>query len=112
MISAESFRLSKPREVITQKNYIQIGRSAKKEHGNDIVFSDDKTISRIHLKVTAYRGGFMIEDMSANGTFVNAERIRKGVRKFVRPSDNIVMGKNGTKLNLNDPKIQNLLRNQ
>jgi hypothetical protein len=97
----------KPKPIV--KTFVQVGRSDKKEHGNDITFATDKTMSRIHLKVTAYRGGFMIEDMSANGTFVNAERVRKGVKKFVRPSDNIVMGKNGTKLNLNDPKIQNLL---
>jgi len=93
------------------KRFVQVGRSDKKEHGNDIYFLKDKTISRVHLRVTAYRGGFMIEDLrSANGTFVNAERIRHGIKKFVRPStDIIVMGKNGTTLNLNDPKIQNLL---
>ena len=93
------------------KTFVQVGRSSKKEDGNDISYTKDKTISRKHLRVTAYRGGFMIEDLrSSNGTFVNAERIRNGIKKFVRPStDTIVMGKNGTTLNLNDPKIQNLL---
>jgi hypothetical protein len=91
------------------KGYVQVGRSVKEEHGNDIAFEDDQTMSRIHLNITAFEGGFFIEDLSANGTYVNAERLEKGSKKFVKPSDEIIMGRRGTKLNLNDPKIQELL---
>lgn len=96
-------------EEVKHKGYVQVGRSDKEEHGNDIIFKDDKTLSRVHLVVTAYKGGFFIEDKSANGTFVNAQKIEKGVKQFVKPSDEIVLGRNGTKLNLNEQKIQDLL---
>lgn len=98
-------------EEVKHKGYVQVGRSANEEYANDLVFPNDTTISRVHLKVTAYKGGFYIEDMSAAGTFINAQRIEKGVKQFVKPGPetDIVLGRKGTKLNLNEQKIQDLL---
>ena len=91
------------------KDYVQIGRSAKVEHGNDIIFKTDKTLSRIHLVVTAEKGEFYIEDRSANGTFVNGEKIEKGVKVLVKLSDEIRIGREETLVMLSHPKIAKLI---
>lgn len=91
------------------KDYVQIGRSAKVEHGNDIIFKTDKTLSRIHLVVTAEKGEFYIEDRSANGTFVNGEKIEKGVKVLVKLSDEIRIGREETLVSLSHPKIAKLI---
>jgi hypothetical protein len=100
-----------PKEVI--KDFVQVGRSDDPKYGNDIVIGNDpidRTVSRVHLKVKAYgRGGFFIEDMSSLGTFVNGVKIKENEKKFVKIDDSVVLGKENTKLNLNDPKIQALL---
>lgn len=95
--------------IPTVKDFIQIGRSAKPEHGNDIVFKTDKTLSRIHLVVTAEEGEFFIEDRSANGTFVNGAKIEKGVKALVQINDEIRIGREGTLVELSDPKISRLI---
>jgi len=91
------------------KDFVQIGRSPKPEHGNDIVFETDKTVSRVHLVVTAEDGEFYIEDRSANGTFVNGKKIEKGVKSLVQMSDEIRIGREGTLVELSDPKISKLI---
>lgn len=91
------------------KGFIQIGRSDKKKDGNDIFYPDDKSISRVHLYVTTYKGGFFIEDVSTNGTFVNSQKVEKGVKQFVTQTDQITLGTKDTTLNLNIEIIQKLL---
>lgn len=93
----------------TSKGFVQIGRSSKIEHGNDIVFKDDRTLSRIHLVVTVENNEFFIEDRSANGTFVNGLKIEKGVKYPVTIHDEIRIGREGTVVDLNHQKIQELL---
>lgn len=93
----------------THKGFVQIGRSSKAEHANDIVFKDDRTLSRIHLVVTVEKNEFLIEDRSANGTFVNGLKIQKGVKHPVTYNDEIRIGREGTLVDLNHPKIQELL---
>jgi uncharacterized protein YlaN (UPF0358 family) len=95
--------------IPTVKDFVQIGRSAKPEHGNDIVFKTDKTLSRVHLVVTAEKGEFFIEDRSANGTFVNGVKIEKGVKALVHLNDEIRIGREGTLVELNNPKISKLI---
>ena len=74
-----------------------------------IVFKTDKTLSRIHLVVTAEEGEFFIEDRSANGTFVNGAKIEKGVKALVQINDEIRIGREGTLVELSDPKISRLI---
>jgi hypothetical protein len=95
--------------IPTVKDFVQIGRSSKPEHGNDIIFKTDKTLSRIHLVVTAEKGEFYIEDRSANGTFVNGTKIEKGVKFLVNIDDEIRIGREGTLVELRDSKIARLI---
>jgi len=89
-------------------SFVQIGRGS--QSGNDIVIGrDDKTVSRIHLKITAHKQGFFLEDLSSMGTYVNGERIEKNVKKFVTVKHTVVLGKKNCILDLTDIKIQALL---
>jgi len=92
------------------KQHVQIGRSAKPEHGNDIIFSDDKTLSRVHLVVSVENGQYFLEDRSANGTFVNGCKLEKGVKSLVSMEDEIRIGREGTLVELSDAKIAKLLK--
>lgn len=105
---------SEPEEEIIEekpkKDFVQVGRSAKPEHDNDLIISVGD-ISRIHLKISYYKGGYFIEDLSsANGTYINSVRLEANVRQFVRQDDKITLGKNATLLNLNEPVIQDLVK--
>ena len=90
-------------------NFVQIGRSTKPEHGNDIVFPNDKTLSRVHLLISAVEEQYFLEDRSANGTFVNGLKIEKGVKIPVSVKDEIRIGRGGTLVELKHPKILGLL---
>ena len=58
---------------------LQIGRG--RHSGNDIVLCpDDKTVSRIHLRLIPYKNGFFLEDLSSMGTYVDGERIEKNIK--------------------------------
>ena len=105
----EPLNLETTIQIPKARNFVQIGRSAKPEHGNDIIFKTDKTLSRIHLVVTAEEGQFFIEDRSANGTFVNGVKIEKGVKSLVQVSDEIRIGREGTLVELSNPKIYKLI---
>ena len=90
-----------------RESYIQIGRGTQND--NDIVLGEnDKTISRVHLRITAHKQGFFIEDLSSMGTYVNEERIKKNVKKFVTMKHHVVLGKKNCLLDLSDVKIQAL----
>ena len=90
-------------------DFVQIGRSAKPEHGNDIIFPNDKTLSRVHLVISVVEGQYFVEDRSANGTFINGSKIEKGVRTPVFMGDEIRIGRGGTLIELENPKIVELL---
>jgi len=107
----EPLRLEGGTKVIipSAKDFVQIGRSSKPEHGNDIVFKTDKTLSRVHLVITVEKGEFFIEDRSANGTFVNGAKIEKGITVLVHLNDEIRIGREGTLVELSDPKISRLI---
>ena len=107
MIISSHVNLSKRVEKV--KNFVQIGRSDRKEHGNDIIFKKDRTLSRIHLVITVDEGDFYIEDRSANGTFVNGKKIEKGIKLPVKIDDEIRIGREETLIDLNEQKIQDLL---
>jgi len=99
-----NFKLEAPTHA-----FVQIGRSVKPEHGNDIIFPNDRTLSRIHLVITAQNGQLYIEDRSANGTFLNGVKIEKGIKVPVKIEDEIRIGRDGTLVDLEHEKIQKLI---
>lgn len=93
----------------TQK-YIQVGRGT--QSGNDIIMGEeDKTVSRTHVRISAYKQGFFMEDLSTMGTYVDGQKIEKNKKKFVTTKSNIVLGKKNCILDLGHLKIQSLLEN-
>jgi hypothetical protein len=67
----------------------RIGRG----HGADLLL-DHEMVSRIHAQVVEHGGVYMLEDLrSANGTFVNDERVK---RRALRDRDEIRVG--GTRM--------------
>lgn len=59
----------------------------KKENSMDLVINED-TISRIHAKFTLEKSGCYLEDLnSTNGTFINGNRLKEGVRKKLEEGD-------------------------
>ena len=65
------------------------GLSLGRSHENDVVLADDRA-SRHHARVDLQEGAWVILDLgSANGTFVNGERVRQQV---LRPGDEIRIG--------------------
>jgi pSer/pThr/pTyr-binding forkhead associated (FHA) protein len=58
---------------------------------NDIILSEDPTVSRIHAVLEDYGAGWTIRDVgAANGTFVNGERIHSEM--VLRHGDEIRVG--------------------
>jgi hypothetical protein len=108
IITEENLNISLSDNKKSIKKYIQIGRSDRPEHGNDIVFKHDKTLSRVHLVITFSKNKFFIEDRSANGTFINGVKIEKGIKCSVEPNDEIKIGRKGTIIDINREEIQNL----
>jgi len=81
----EIYRREKP--VAThrfQDREVQIGRSSR----NDLALLDE-TISRHHAVLVLVEGGYVIRDLSTNGTFVNGKRIRTA---SLRERDRIDIG--------------------
>ena len=91
-----------------EQEYIQVGRGT--QSGNDIIIGEnDKTVSRTHVRITAYKQGFFVEDLSTMGTYVDGQKIEKNKKKFVTSKNNIVLGKKNCVLDLAHFKIQSLL---
>ncbi|MGH8973159.1 MAG: FHA domain-containing protein, partial [Acidimicrobiia bacterium] len=58
---------------------------------NDVVVLLDPSVSRLHAVIERYPTGFCLRDLgSANGTFVNGERVVSEVR--IRAGDEIRLG--------------------
>jgi len=93
----------------SMNDFVQIGRSTKPEHGNDIVFPNDKTLSRVHMVISAVEGQYFVEDRSANGTFINGNKIEKGVKTPVSVEDEIRIGRGGTLIEFSHSKIIELI---
>ena len=92
---------------INIKESIQVGRGLNND--NDIIIGEeDRTVSRVHLKISTYKQGFFIEDVSTMGTFVDGKQIEKNVKKYVTIQNEIRLGQKKTILDLNHPTIKTL----
>jgi rRNA-processing protein FCF1 len=66
----------------------------------DIQIAGDD-IAKEHARLYKYNNGYYIEDAGdTSGVYVNAEKVDKNVKKYVRFQDHITLGKNGQVLNL------------
>lgn len=84
--------LEVPEEVVyldlRGRDHLLIGRLLE----NDVVF-DHPAVSRFHARITRHDDSTVLEDLeSANGTFVNGERIFPGTSYYLRPGDTIHIG--------------------
>lgn len=83
-------------EEVIQKDYLIVGSA---QNCDIIVEGDD--IASEHAKLYVYKSGYFIEDLqNTSGVYVNAEKLDKGVKQFIRHQDYVVLGKNGKVLNL------------
>ncbi|MEA3354640.1 MAG: FHA domain-containing protein [Campylobacterota bacterium] len=86
------------KETANDKGYLIVGSAKSCD-----VHVEGEDIAQEHAKLFHYKGGFFIEDIgNTSGVYVNAEKVDKGVKKFVRAQDYIVLGKNGKILNLHN----------
>ena len=69
-----------------------IGRGAASDW---VLIDPERHVSSVHAKVELEGGGYVIEDHSTNGLFVNDERapIGKGARRAIGPGDQIRLGR-------------------
>ena len=59
--------------------------------GNDVVLADDDTVSRLHAVVEYLGPGWCVRDAgSANGTYVNGERLN--AERLLQPGDELGIG--------------------
>ncbi len=73
---------------LTGRDSLTIGRGPR----NDVDLVHP-TVSRVHARVVTRDGALLVEDAgSANGTFVNGERVRQGAPRRVEPGDEIRVG--------------------
>ena len=87
-----------------EKTLVTLGRSAE----NDIVV-ENLAVSRKHAKIEKVGETFILTDLqSANGTFVNGERIN---RRALKHFDAVTVGKHQVVF-LEDPKVQPVIEEQ
>lgn len=70
-------------------------------HGNDIRLPDDPNVSDLHAVIERYGAGWTVRDLgSANGTFVNAERV--DAERRLRHGDELILGRTRLVFRLRD----------
>lgn len=75
--------------ILLQKPEIFLG---KKQEGNDIVFSDNKAVSRQHACVFWEQEQYYLMDLgSSNGTFLNGKKIAEREKTLLKDKDNIML---------------------
>ncbi len=93
--------LKEKKEEVLEKDYIIVGSSSS----CDMVI-DGEDVAGEHAKIYIYQTGYFIEDLQdTSGVYVNALRVEKGTKKFIRKQDYVVLGKNGRVLNLQNIPI-------
>ena len=77
------------RELVSLDNDrpLAVGRA----DSNDVILGSDSTVSRAHAAIVRYPSGWCVRDLgSANGTFVNGERVMG--EQSLQPGDEIAVG--------------------
>ncbi len=93
--------LKEQKKEVVKKDYIIVGSD---ESCDMIVRGED--IAPKHAKIYIYESGYFIEDLeNTSGIYVNAMRVEKGMKKFIRVQDYVALGKNGKILNLQNIPI-------
>jgi hypothetical protein len=88
--------LVEQKEEVIIKDYIIIGSDSSCDM---LVLGED--VAKQHAKIYLYETGYFIEDLEgSSGVYVNAMRVERGMKKFIRKQDYVVLGKNGKVLNL------------
>ena len=82
------------------RDRVRIGRSS----GNDLVLSDDTTVSREHAVLECFGSRWLIRDLdSANGTDVNGTRLIAGSQRALSNDDEVIIGR--TRLVFHDRNV-------
>jgi hypothetical protein len=83
----EIWRPSGPELVALTGQRVTIGKA----DSNTVVFTHDRTVSRLHAILEDYGAGWSVRDLgSRNGTFVNGERI--DAERVLHPADELRVG--------------------
>jgi pSer/pThr/pTyr-binding forkhead associated (FHA) protein len=83
----EVWRPSGPELVALTGQRVTIGKATT----NTVVFSHDRTVSRLHAVLEDYGAGWSVRDLgSRNGTYVNGEQIH--TERALHPSDELRVG--------------------
>lgn len=70
---------------------VKEGTTTAGRHPDSDMFLDDITVSRHHCRFVSDGASLQVEDSgSTNGTYVNGERVDRGV---LRPGDEVIVGK-------------------
>jgi pSer/pThr/pTyr-binding forkhead associated (FHA) protein len=70
---------------------VKEGTTTAGRHPDSDIFLDDITVSRHHCRFVSDGASLLVEDSgSTNGTYVNGERVDRGV---LRPGDEVIVGK-------------------
>jgi len=76
-------------EVIISKPEFTIGKNSESVDG---VIAFNKAISRVHCKISYVDNLYFIQDLeSANGTYVNSVKLRKGQQIQIRVGDEVIL---------------------
>ena len=88
--------LVEQKEEVIIRDYIIVGSDPSCDM---VIIGEDVALQ--HAKIYLYETGYFIEDLDdTSGIYVNAMRVEKGMKKFIRKHDYVVLGKNGKVLNL------------
>jgi hypothetical protein len=90
----------KPERMMLSDDVYTIGRW---EQCQLVVAMDDLAVSRLHAKIERDGPRFLLYDLSANGTFVDGQRIDKGVPHMLQDGDEIGLARPRSSLRFVDP---------
>ena len=86
-----------PFQHVFQGGITSVGRDASK---SDVVISGNPYISSLHCLIANRSEGFYIEDKSANGTYVNGQRLQKDRAKLLHDGDVIRLANSTFKVSI------------
>jgi DNA-binding NtrC family response regulator len=74
------------KELVSEKEWLKVGSHAS----NDLILSEDPTISRQHFEIRSTERGYLLSDLnSTNGTFIDGRRVEKA---YLTPNSKVIVG--------------------